>query len=67
MTDYERKQAKRNLHPHKAAMAAMWHWGQRYSQQRGGSMDFWDSLSDFERDLCRRMVREIENCPEEKP
>ena len=50
----------RDLHPHKAARAAMWLWGQRYSQQRGGSMTFWDRLTDSERDLCRRMVAEIE-------
>lgn len=34
-------------------------------EQRGGSMDFWDSLTDGERDTCRRLVREIEAAPPE--
>jgi hypothetical protein len=51
---------RRNLDPHKPARAAMWLWGERYSQQGGGSMDFWDGLTKSEKELCRRMVREIE-------
>jgi hypothetical protein len=42
MSDKER--ALRNLNPHKPARAAMWLWGKEYSQQGGGSMDFWDGL-----------------------
>lgn len=53
------KDQTRNLNPHKSARAAMWLFGVRYSQQRGGSMDFWDTLPEYEKDACRRMVREI--------
>jgi hypothetical protein len=31
------EQIKRNLNPHKAAIAAMWLWGEEYSKQGGGS------------------------------
>lgn len=55
----------RDLHPHKAARFAMWLWGVRYANQALGSMGFWDSLTDHERDLCRRAVAEIEAAPAE--
>lgn len=55
----------RDLHPHKQARAAMWLWGKRYAEQNLGSMGFWDSLTPSERELCRRMVKEIESCPTE--
>ncbi|QUS40550.1 hypothetical protein RPMA_18200 [Tardiphaga alba] len=50
MTEQER--AYRNLHPHAEAQMAMWLWGDEYSQQRGGSMDFWDSLGASRRNHC---------------
>lgn len=56
----DRRRVLRNLNPHKAAVAAMYLWGRTYSQQRGGSMDFWDGLSDSAKDLCRRLVADIE-------
>ena len=62
----EQRRAQRNLHPHKAAVAAMWLWGKRYSQQRGGSMDFWDSLTASEQGTCRNMVKQILNAPEDR-
>lgn len=51
---------KENLNPHKAAVAAMWMWGKEYSEQNGGSMDFWKSLSPSRQDVCRRLVNAIE-------
>lgn len=50
----------RNLHPHKAAVAAMWLYGSAYSRQCGGSMDFWDALPNSSKRLCRDLVKEIE-------
>lgn len=49
----------RNLNPHRPAVAAMWLWGNRYSQQAGGSMDFWDKLSESEQKTARRLVEQI--------
>lgn len=46
------KDQTRNLNPHAAACVAMVFYGQRYAAQRGGSMDFWDSLTDSEKRLC---------------
>lgn len=58
LTDDERN--RRNFSPHAEAVAAMWLFGKRYSQQNGGSMDFWDALPDGDKGLCRQMVRAIE-------
>ncbi len=62
----ELRRTTRNLNPHKAARVAMILWNERYAfKQRGGSMDFWDSLTDGERETCRGLVREIEAAPKE--
>lgn len=50
---------RRDLDPHKAARFAMWFFHERYSRQRLGSMGFWDSLTERDRDMCREAVREI--------
>lgn len=42
----------RNLNPTFAARVAMTIWGKEYSEQRGGSMDFWDSLDDDRKKRC---------------
>lgn len=50
-----------DLDPHKPARAAMWLWGACYAKSGLGSMGFWrEQLTEEERDLCRRMVAEIE-------
>lgn len=50
---------RQNLNPHRPALAAMYVWSFRYAQQRGGSMDFWESLPAHEKDLCRRLVADV--------
>lgn len=57
---------KRNLNPHKAAVAAMYLYGREYAAQGGGSMDFWDSLPDRQKGLCRNLVAAIERARSEK-
>lgn len=49
----------RNLDPHRPAKCAMWLYAKRYSNQGGGSMDFWDRLSESEKNTCRRMANDI--------
>ncbi len=56
----EKQRDRRNLDPHKGAVAAMWLWGEAYAAQRGGSMDFWDSLTEDQRRQCIRLVQDIE-------
>ena len=56
----------RNLNPHKPARAAMYVYSTRYSQQTGGSMDFWDKLTESEKRLCRELVNEIQHCSDEE-
>lgn len=57
MTDRERN--CRNLNPHKPARLAMALWGNEYSKQLGGSMDFWDKLTPELQRRCRELVAEI--------
>ena len=52
--------AKQNLNPHAEAIAAMHFWSHSYAhEQRGGSMDFWDSLPEWKKDICREAVDKI--------
>lgn len=61
------EQDRRNLNPHRSALMAMYLYATRYSAQRGGSMDFWDSLTDGEKQTCRECVgRLLEASPEGK-
>lgn len=56
----EKQRAQRNLRPHAEAIAAMHLWGEDYAfKQRGGSMDFWDSLPDWKKKHCREFVKRI--------
>ena len=61
----ERERARRNLNPHKSAVAAMWLYGHQYSQQGGGSMDFWKSLPPSQQDVCRMLVVAVEKARKE--
>ena len=62
----EGQRARRNLEPHKSARMAMCLYASRYAfQQRGGSMDFWDALTEGERDTCRDLVKELLAAPDE--
>jgi hypothetical protein len=55
MTDAERD--ARNLNPHAEARLAMAMWSHEYAhEQRGGSMDFWDNLSDQRKRFCVSVV-----------
>lgn len=60
------KDQTRNLNPHKPAVAAMAIWGKRYSEQGGGSMDFWDKLSESDKQIARDLVERIEKAQAEK-
>ena len=63
--DYDKVMARRDLNPHQPAKAAMWIFGSRYAESGKGSMGFWDSLSESDKELCRRCVVEIEKAPPE--
>jgi hypothetical protein len=63
----EKERAQRNLNPHKPALVGMWLWSHEYSQQGGGSMDFWDKLSEDRKISCRDCVERLEKAPEERP
>lgn len=49
----------RNLHPHAEAIVAMLLWGEEYSEQGGGSMDFYDGLSEARKRQCASVVNRI--------
>lgn len=57
----------RNLNAHKAAIIAMCLWGARYAAQRGGCMDFWDTLNASEKRTCREIVARVNTAREETP
>jgi hypothetical protein len=61
MTPRERETARdaRNLIPHAAARVAMALYNERYAAQGGGSMDFWDSLTDGEKQTCASIAKQI--------
>jgi hypothetical protein len=63
----EKQRAQRNLSPHAEAILAMCLWSEDYAfKQRGGSMDFWDSLPDWKKKHCRQLVKRIQAAtPEE--
>lgn len=52
-------EAKRNLEPIAPALVAMSLWSHRYAAQNGGSMDFWDKLSEAEKQQCVRIAEQI--------
>jgi hypothetical protein len=56
---------RRNLNPHKAAIAAMNIWGREYSRSGGGLMNFWDGLTESAKRQARELVKRIEEAPEE--
>ena len=56
----------RNLNPIPEALVAMIIWGKEYSQQGGGSMDFWDGLDADRKHRCVCVVSRIEKFFAEK-
>jgi hypothetical protein len=57
VTDYPDQ--TRNLNPTPEARVAMIIWGAEYAAQRGGSMDFWDSLSADRKRRCELVVKTL--------
>lgn len=56
----DRQRAHRNLNPHAEARLAMALWGHEYAyEQKGGSMDFWDSRTASQKRLCVDLVTGI--------
>lgn len=50
----------RNLHPHAEARLAMAMWSHAYAfEQKGGSMDFWDSLPADKKRFCVSVVSDV--------
>src|SRR5215475_6364895 len=58
--------ATRNIYPHKEARIAILLWNNEYAAQNGGAMDFWDSLTDSQKQTCREALEQIENAPKEQ-
>lgn len=56
---------QRNLNPHKPARVAMLLFNDRYAAQSGGSMDFWGTLSNREKCICRSSADLIMAAPTE--
>lgn len=54
---------RRNMNATAPARVAMCIWGQRYSEQRGGAMEFWDTLSEAEKRQCIAAAENIKAAP----
>jgi hypothetical protein len=50
---------RRNLNPTAPAIIAMTLYNDRYAAQSGGSMDFWDNLSAFEKQSCIEIAQRV--------
>ena len=57
----------RNLNAHAPARAACALWNKEYAAQRGGLMDFWDSLPNGRKHAARRVADQIRAAREETP
>jgi hypothetical protein len=53
------KRDRENLRPTPEARAAMHLYGDEYAAQKGGSMDFWETLPPYKRRRCEDLVHEI--------
>jgi len=54
----------RNLNPHAEARAAMAIWSHEYAyDQKGGSMDFWESRTPGQKATCVKFVDDIRGLP----
>lgn len=58
-SNMKKSDQSRNLNPIPEAVLAIALWGAHYAAQRGGCMDFWDSLKEGDRMLCHRLVERI--------
>ncbi len=58
------KSQKRNLNPTPEAVFAMFHWHENYASQGGGSMDFYDGLSERSQKYCQEAIRKIAEAKE---
>ena len=56
----------RNLNPTPEARVAMIIWGKEYSEQNGGSMDFWDRLSESRKRRCKLVVETLSSIERRK-
>jgi len=44
------KDESRNLNPHAEALLYSWVFGDEYSKQKGGVMDFWDKAKEWQKE-----------------
>ena len=56
----DKRRTERNLNPTPEAALAMIVHGRAYSQQSGGSMDFWDGLTKGQKLTIRSLLKTIE-------
>lgn len=57
------KQDERNLNPTAPSLVAMALYCKRYMNQTGGSMDFFDKLSAYEKRTCAELAKQIKEAP----
>lgn len=55
----QRERDQRNLNPTPAAVIAMTIYSKLYSEQNGGSMDFWDALPGQQKVFCKDLAAAV--------
>ena len=58
-TDTALYRADRNINGHAEARVARLLYNVEYAAQHGGLMDFWDTLTDGQKNTCRKCLDEI--------
>lgn len=60
----------RNLDPRlktRQSVAARWIWGDEYSKQHGGQVDFYEGLSSARKSLVNEFLAELDSCAAATP
>lgn len=60
MNGFDAERARRNINPHAEARLAMAMWSHEYAhEQRGGCMDFWDSIGPSRRRIVTDTLNSV--------
>ena len=59
------KDQTRNLNPSAEALLYSWIFGDEYSKQRGGVMDFWDKATKWQKENIKTSLNKLLNTKRE--
>jgi len=65
-TEYTKEQAQRDTNPTAPAIVAMILYNNSYASSGYGTMGFYDRLTDYEKEKCNKLAKEIKESPLEE-